>query len=159
MKRFITICWLFALSGGLLFGAGTGEDKTAQSEAAALEEILELEGAALDTWYGDSDPAAYAQSFADKATYFDPWSAGKLEDSAVKEYLMAFAGLVPKLHYEILNPRVDLYGDTAVFTCNLDATNRKDSTVTQWNVAAIFTRTRDGWEKVYASWSFKELGS
>lgn len=159
MKRFITICWLFALLGGLLFGAGTGEDKTAQSEAAALEEILELESTALDTWYGDSDPTAYTQLFADKATYFDPWSGGKLEDSAIKEYLLSFAGQIPDCRYEFLNPRVDLYGDTAVFTCNLDATDRKDSAVTQWNVAVVFTRTRDGWERVHANWSFKELGS
>lgn len=155
MKRFITICWLFAFLGGLLFGAGKAEE----SEEAVLEELLALESATLDDYYGESDPTAYAQLFADKATYFDPWSGGRLEDGAIKEYLLSFAGQIPKLDYEIPNPRVDLYGDTAVFTFNLDATDRKDGTVTHWNVAVVFTRTKDGWERVHANWSFTELGS
>ncbi len=160
MKKFITICWLFALLGGLLFGSGTGEDKAAQLEAAALEEILALESAALDAWYGESDPTLYAQQFADKATYYDPWWAGgRIQDGTVKEYLMTFMGKVPKLDYKIPNPRVDLYGDTAIFTFNLDAIDAKAGTVTGWNVTLVYARTKDGWEKVHANWAYRAPGS
>jgi len=159
MKRFIVICWVFALVGGLAFGAGTGEGTDVETEAAALQEILALEKASLDVWYGESDPTLWTQLFADKATYFDPWSGGRLEDSAVKEYLMTFAGQIPDCSYKFLKPRVDLYGDTAVFTCNLDATDRKDGALTHWNVILVYTRTKDGWERVHGNWSFTELGS
>jgi ketosteroid isomerase-like protein len=154
MKKFIAICWVFALLGGLLFGSGRGE-----SEATVLEELLALDTAALDPWYGESDPTIYAQHFADKATYFDPWSGGKLEDSAIKEYIMTFTGQIPNCNYEILYPRVDLYGETAVFTFNVAATIKADNTLVNWNATHIFTRTKDGWEKVHATWSFTEPGS
>ena len=39
MRRFITICCMFAIVGGLAFGVGTREGDTAQSEEAALEEL------------------------------------------------------------------------------------------------------------------------
>jgi ketosteroid isomerase-like protein len=123
-------------------------------EAAALEEILALELATYETWYGKSDPTAYAQVFADKATYFDPALADKIEDSAIKKHLMAFAGKIPNFRYEILNPRVDLYGEIAVFTFNLKAYDKKDSAVTLHATStAVLTHTNGGWKKVHAHWT------
>ena len=152
MGKVITICWLFALFGGLVFAGGEAE----QSEEAVLEELLAAESATLDSYYGQSDPTAYAALFADRATYFDPWSGGRLEDAAIKEYLMAFKGQIPKLNYEIPNPRVDLYGDTAVFTFNLDAIDPGSGAVTGWDVTLVFLRTADGWKRIHANWAYKE---
>ena len=152
MKRLITICWVFAVLGGLVFGSGKAEE----SEAVVLDELIALESAALDEYYGESDPTAYAELFADKATYFDPWSGGMLEDGAIKEYLMSFMGQVPKLNYEILNPRIDLYGETAVLAFNLDAIDPKGGAVTGWNVTLVFTRTTDGWQRIHANWAYTE---
>jgi len=147
----ITICVMFALLfGGLVFGAG----KAAQSEADALKEILALELATYETWYGESDPTAYAQGFADKATYFDTRLPDRFDDSAVKEHLMTFAGKIPNFDYEFINPRVDLYGDVAVFTFNLKAYDRKDGAVTlHAKSTAVLTHTNDGWKKVHAHWT------
>ena len=156
MRRFITICCMFAIVGGLAFGVGMREGDTAQSEEAALEELVAIVTAGLDDWYGKSDPTAFAQAFADKATYFDPWSGGRLEDGAIKEYLMAFMGQVPELHFEIPNPKVDLYGDTAVLTFLCNAIDPSSGAVTPWNVTEIFTRTRNGWERVHSNWNYRE---
>jgi hypothetical protein len=124
------------------------------TEAAALEEVLALELATYETWYGKSDPTAYTKAFADKATYFDPALPDKIEDSAIKEHLMNFTGKIPNFNYKILNPRVDLYGDVAVFTFNLEAYDRKDGTVTlHAKSTAVLTRTNDGWKKVHAHWT------
>lgn len=123
------------------------------TEPAALEEILALERAAMETWF-KSDPTAYAQGFADKATYFDTKLADRFDDSAVKKHLMTFAGKIPDFDYKFFNPRVDLYGDVAVFTYNLEAYNRKDGKVTvRWKSTAVLTRTNGGWEKVHAHWT------
>jgi hypothetical protein len=140
--------------GGLVFGFGKGE-----SEETVLKELLVLEKTALDVWYGESDPTIYIQQFADKATYFDPWSAGKIEDDAIKVYLTGFTGNIPNCDYEILSPRVDLYGDTAIFTFIVDSTLKADGSIVYWNTTHIFTRTRDGWEKVHANWSVRKPGT
>ena len=150
MRKIITICGIFALLlGGLVFGAG----KPAQSEADALEEMLALERAAYETWF-KSDPTAYAQGFADKVTYFDTVLWDRFDDSAVKAHLMTFAGKIPDFDYKFFNPRVDLYGDVAVFTFNLEAYDPKDGKlVVRWKSTAVLTRTDGGWEKVHAHWT------
>ena len=115
MKKFIAICGMSVLLGGLfLIGAG----RTSQSEEDALKEILALEKATLDGWYGESDPTAYAELFADKATYFDPWAGGRLEDSDIKEYLMTFMGKVPNLGATGILPGDMNFPDGVVFLAN-----------------------------------------
>jgi hypothetical protein len=152
VRKIIVMGIAFAAMGGLIFTAG----KSAPTEAEVLEELLALETATLDGWYNESDPTLYAELFADTATYFDPWAGGRIEDGEVKEYLMTFMGKVPRLKYEIPNPRVDLYGDTAVFTFNEKTTSPKDGSIVRWNVTLVFTRTRDGWKRVHANWAYAE---
>ena len=152
MRKVVLVCWVYVLFGALLFAGG----KPGESEDAVLEELLAIESATLDPYYHDADPTAYAELFADKATYFDPWSGGRLEGAAIKEHLMAFKGRIPKTDYEIPNPRVDLYGDTAIFTFNLDAKDQKTGAITGWDVTLVFLRSTDGWKRVHANWAFKE---
>jgi hypothetical protein len=124
------------------------------TEETALQEILALELATYEPYYRESDPTAWVELFADKATYIEPWSDNRIEDGAIKEHVMAYAGQIPNFDYEILDPRVDLCGDTAVFAFNLKYTDPKDSKVTGlWKGTAIFTRTDDGWKKVHAHFS------
>ena len=153
MSKFIAICFLLGFLGGIVFARGMGENN-AEAEAAALEELLALTTASLDEWYGESDPTTFAQGFADKATYFDPWTGGRLEDGAIKEYLMPFKGQVPKLDYEIPDARVDLYGETALFTFVCNAIDPENGAVTPWNVIEVFIRTKDGWKRVHANWNY-----
>jgi len=152
MRKVIILCGIVAVLGGFLWVASS----STQSEAEVLEELLALESATLDGWYGESDPTAYAQLFADKATYFDPWAGGRVEDGDIKEYLMTFMGNVPNLNYEIPNPRVDLYGDAAVFTFNEKTVDPKNGAVVRWNVTLVFVRTGNGWKRVHANWAYAE---
>lgn len=153
MKKIVTIAGICALVGALVFASLAA----AQPEDDALEELLALEREALDLWYGESDPTVYAQQFAGEATYYDPWSGGILEDEGVKEYLMSFLGQVPKLEYEISKPRVDVHGSTAVFTFEENAIDPQTGKVlTHWNATTVYTRTKDGWEKVHANWSYRD---
>ncbi len=148
MKRVIIVLLAVAVFSGCATAPKTG-----MSEAAALEEILALEHAAYETWF-KSDPTAYAQGFADKVTYFDTVLWDRFDDSAVKAHLMTFAGKIPDFDYKFINPRVDLYGDVAVFTFNLEAYDPKDGKlVVRWKSTAVLTRTNGGWEKVHAHWT------
>jgi len=150
MRRFGTVFLMFAVVGGLVYGGGAAE----MSEAAALEEIMALELGTYETYYGASDPTAYTELFADKVTYFDPWQDKYTEDGAVKESIMAFKGKIPILDYQIVNPRLDLYGDTAIFVFNLEYSDPASGKVLGvWKGTTIFTRAKGSWEKVHAHWS------
>jgi ketosteroid isomerase-like protein len=123
-------------------------------DSIVLGELLAIVEAAMDPYFNDSDPNVYADLFCDEATYFDPNSSGKLERGAIREHFAAFAGQIPPLRYEILNPGVDVFGDTAVFTFNLETYDQADGTVTsRWNTTEVHKRTGDGWEMVHAHWS------
>ena len=126
-----------------------------ESETEVLEKLLAQERTALDPYYGESDPSTYVAMYAAKATAFDPWSNGRMEGTAAKDHLMGLAGTIPPLAYEIVNPRVDVYDDTAIFTFNVDLTDRgTGATFAVWNTTEVHRRTGDGWELVHSHWSF-----
>jgi hypothetical protein len=153
MKKLITIYLLSCAIGGIVFARGIGAN-SAEAESAVLEELTALTRASLEEWYGKSDPTAFAQRFADKGTYFDPWTGGRVDDGAIKEYLMPFKGQVPKLDFEIINPRVDLYGDTALLTFVCNAIDPESGGVTPWNVIEVFIRSKGDWKRIHANWNY-----
>lgn len=150
MKKLLTVFFMITVVSGFVFCEGKAEI----TEAEALQELTALEVGTYSDYYGKSDPAAYAALFADKASYWDPWLDEYLGGEAVKENLMAWKGKIPNLDYEILNPRVDLYGDTAVFIFNLECSDPgSGQTIILWKGTTVFIRKNNSWEKVHAHWS------
>ncbi|MDJ0923175.1 MAG: nuclear transport factor 2 family protein [Acidimicrobiia bacterium] len=146
--------WSMLAMALLLMGAATACGGSSQSESEVLEELVAGEKAALDPYFGESDPTAYVARYAEEMSYFDSWSDGKLENQAAKDYLMGFAGTIPPFGYEIKNPSVDLFDDTAVFAFNVDVIDpASNAVVLSWNTTEIHHRTGDGWELVHAHWS------
>ena len=139
--------------------ASCGSSSAAEDELV-LEELVALERAALDPYYGESDPGPYVEQFGAEVTYFDPWTPGRLDGDAAEQHLLSFAGLIPIFRYEILNPAVDLHGDTAVFTFNVETYDPTDGKITsRWNATEVRSRTDDGWEMIHSHWSRTEPGS
>ena len=127
-------------------------------EAIVLKELVEQERTALDPYFGESDTSGYAGLFAGDATYFDPNSSGKLVGAAIVELFAAYAGQLPPWRYEIIDPQVQLVGDAAVFTFNLDTFDADDGSVTsRWNTTEVHGRTADGWNLIHAHWSHREV--
>lgn len=127
------------------------------NDATALEELTGLLRAALDPYFNDSDPRTYEKLFAAEATYFDPNSAGKLEGDGIHRLFAAYAGQIPPDRYEILDPKVTLHADTAVFTFNLDCFDRDDGSLTRrWNATQVHEHSSTGWPMVHAHWSLRE---
>ena len=142
---------IIALLLTVFFGGCASAPKI--TEEAALEEILALERTAYVTWF-KSDPTAYAEGFADNATYFDTVLPDRFDDGAVKKHLMTFAGKIPDLDYKFIDPRVDLYGDVAIFTFSLEAYLKTDGKLAaRWKSTAVLARSNGGWEKVHAHWT------
>ena len=153
--------WIVATVLGLVaiiaivfaFLASSDSAPTAADEAAALEELLAQEQAVLDFYFAESDSSTYVAMYAeDDVTYIDPSSGGVLQNQAAKDYLLSFTGLIPPFTYEITDPSVNLSGDTAVFTFNVNMFS-EGAPVGTWNTTEIHQRTGDGWELIHAHWS------
>jgi ketosteroid isomerase-like protein len=139
---------------GLIGSASAGERFEVMKDTTVLEGFLARERAALDPYFGQSDPAAYAKLFVDDATYFDPNSSGKIEGDTIQKHFAAFAGQIPQWRYDILNPSVDVRDGTAVFTFSLETYDVEDDLVTsRWNTTEVHARTPDGWRVIHAHWS------
>lgn len=139
--------------------AACGSASEAESDEAVLAEMVSLGHATLEPYYGQSDPAPYIRQFATDGTYFDPWTPGRLNGSAIEQHLMAFEGLIPLLRYEIVNPDVNVLGNTAVFTYNVVTYEPEGDAVTsRWNATEVRSRTDNGWQMVHAHWSPTEPG-
>ena len=140
---------LLVLPGCLLPFASetTTEDRSAQ-------EIISLERAALDRW-GRGDPQGYLSSMEDEVTYFDPFRDMRIDGlQSMKDAFTPMSGKVHIDRYEMLNPRVQRYGDVAVLTFNLvDEIGDPKSTV-RWNSTEVYRRVGGRWRIVHSHWSF-----
>lgn len=111
--------------------------------------------AALVPYYEQSDPSAFVAMYTDRVTSFDPWSKGRKDGAAVAEHLMSFAGTIPALGYELVRPRVELVGDAAVFTFELDTRNPETGEqVAVWNATQVHDLATEDAQVVHAHWSY-----
>jgi ketosteroid isomerase-like protein len=96
---------------------------------------------------------------ADEITYFDPFQERRLDGLATMRKLYGpLAGTFTVDRYEMLNPKVQRYGDVAVLTYKLQNYQRQaDSTerpTTRWNSSAIFQRIDGKWRTIHSHWSY-----
>jgi ketosteroid isomerase-like protein len=123
----------------------------------AEEQIMEQERRALDRW-GNGDPQGFLQMYAPDVTYFDPMQEKCVDGlEAMTALLIPITGKVKIDRYEMLNPRVQLYGDVAVMTYQIvnykrqqDGSERADL---RWNSTAVFRRIEGNWRTVHSHWS------
>ena len=97
--------------------------------------------------------------YADEITYFDPFQERRLDGLATMRTLYGpLAGTFTVDRYEMLNPKVQRYGDVAVLTYNLQNYQRQaDGTerpTNRWNSSAIFRRIDGRWRTIHSHWSF-----
>jgi uncharacterized protein (TIGR02246 family) len=115
--------------------------------------IFAREHQALDRWAA-GDPLGFAMNFADDATYFDDIGAHKRLDGReeIQKYLASLEGKIPKHTYELIDPKVQVYGDIAI------ATLRYESSIDgvpgpPWKATDIYRLTNSNWKIVHANWS------
>jgi hypothetical protein len=84
----------------------------AETQTGAEQAILDEERQALARW-AQGSPTAYAEVFAGDATYFDDIGAQTRIDGldALKAYMASLQGKIPPHRQEIVNPKVQVYGD------------------------------------------------
>jgi uncharacterized protein (TIGR02246 family) len=122
------------------------------------DEVIALERSALDRW-GKGDVGGFLSLYADEITYFDPLQGRRVDGlPAIRAVYEPFAGKFTVDRYEMLNPKVQRYGDVAVLTYHIQNFARQaDGTerpTTRWNVTEVFRRIDGTWRTVHSHFSY-----
>ncbi|MGH9902241.1 MAG: nuclear transport factor 2 family protein [Pyrinomonadaceae bacterium] len=123
MKKRLSLVAILALvvigSCGFYMAADGAVSVHAQQQQDVARQIIARERAAVEAWKR-KDKAFYQDFLADDATYFGPMSP-YLETEPKTNFIPKFeemAEMFKYVNFEMYNPRVQTYGDTAILTYN-----------------------------------------
>ena len=121
------------------------------SEADTASEIIALERKAMDALIqGNPDPLL-AISDAD-ITYFHVMTEKRVDGlTALKALVEPYRGRSLFDSYEMLEPKVQAAGDTAVLTYIL--LRRNASATSRWNATQVYQKRAAGWHIIHSHWS------
>jgi uncharacterized protein (TIGR02246 family) len=142
---------LSALLALVILG-GCDSNKSIQN---AEQEIIALERSALDKW-AQSNTGGYIDLCADDVTWFDfqPGAQPRIDGiEAVRNYMAPIAGQIPLHTYEIVNPKVQVYGNTAILTFHWKASMSDGKPLDEWKTTSVYNRKDGKWRQVHAHWS------
>lgn len=121
----------------------------------AANELIALERSAVDAW-SRGDPLGYINICADDVTWFDfnPGPQPRIDGlEAVRNYVTPLASEVPPHTYELLDPKVQVYGDTAVLTFHWRGTTTDGQPLPEWKATSVYVWEDGAWRMVHSHWS------
>lgn len=147
MRNLILFC-----SISLIFASCETKQDTPTQENVE-QTILAMERQALDRWAA-GDPVGFSEGFADDVTYFDDIGASTRIDGLeeLRTYLTSLEGEIPPHSYEIVDPRVQVYGDIAICTLRYHSTVNGEPGP-PWKATDVYRLTDGTWHLVHAHWS------
>ncbi len=120
------------------------EDKTAAT-------IVALERKALDRW-ANGDPSGFLEICAPDVVYFDNTLERRLDGrDALTSLYEKVRGKIHVDRYDLLNPKVQVFGDAAVLTYNF--VGYVGPTAHRWNCTEVYRRAPDNWRIIQTHWS------
>ena len=148
--------YTFLFLVGLLFGTVFTISCLEKRETNVAQKIIAMEKAALDRW-GRGDPWGYTEISAEDVTYFDTSTERRMDGlEALKKYYKTLEGKIHIDRYEMINPKVQIHGNTAVLTFNLiDFVPQEDGSLNKdtWSSTEVYTRIDGEWKIVHTHWS------
>lgn len=109
--------------------------------------------AALERWYS-GDPFGYAGLFAEEFTYFDPFMNDRLETPGqLREHYTPMEGTIDLPRFELLDPKLQLEGDTAILTYYLKQYSAEGPVGPTWKTTEVYRGSDDDWRVMHAHWS------
>lgn len=116
--------------------------------------ILAKERQALDRWSA-GDPLGFAVNFANDATYFDDIAAHTRLDGLeeIKKHLGSLEGQIPEHNYEIVDPKVQVFGRVAILTLRYHGSTADGQPGPPWKATSVYNFINDDWQVVHAHWS------
>lgn len=129
------------------------------SHREAERAILERERGALERW-SQGDPMGYPEIQTEDVSYFDDIGAHSRIDGrdAVRAYMSSLRGKIPPHRFEIVDPRVQLYGDVGILTLHYRTRDAEGDPLTPWKATSIYRRTDRVWRIAHAHWSIVKPG-
>ena len=155
MKKSVAL--LFAISflalSILTLLASQGRAAAETPQAAIAAQIIAREKASVEAW-GRKDKAFFAEGLADDATFFTPMHP-YLEENPKENFLPKFekyAEVIKFNDFQMYNPRVQVYGDTAVLTYNssVSATMGGQPMSYTAKVTSVYVKQGNTWRVVHA---------
>ena len=118
------------------------------------DHLLGLERAALDRW-SSGDPRGYAMAAADDITYFDDIGAKEriVGAESVQAYPTSLEEILPPHRYEIVEPHVQLHGDTGILTFRYQPSTEEGELLTPWRASTVYVRQGEEWRMAHAHWA------
>ena len=143
---------LFALAWGLAAATGRAAPGAERNEDVARA-VIAREKASVEAWQR-KDKAFYADFLADDATFFGPMNP-YLETAPKENFLPKFeqyAEMFKTLDFQMYNPRVQVYGDTAILTYNSSSTVNVGGRVMNYTgkVTSVYVRQGNTWRVVHS---------
>ena len=120
----------------------------------ADQAILAQERRALDRW-AQGNPLGFVDIDADDVTYFDDIGAHTRIDGieAMRNYFASLEGKIPPHRYEVVDPKVQVYGDIGILTLRYHAYATDGEPLTRWKATSVYRWTAGEWRVVHAHWS------
>lgn len=120
---------------------------------AIKEKIIQMEIAALEEW-NNGNPGPYLDIYADDITYFDPMQHARIDGHKDMEELYAsLKGDVKVVSYNMINPEVQVWNQSAVLTFNLVSLDSTGKTW-KWNCTEVYRQEDNGeWKIAHNHWS------
>ena len=105
-----------------------------------------MERAALARW-AKGDPSGFLEISDPEVVYFDPFQPRRLNGLAELTRLYeSLRGQVRIDAWELVDPRVQVAGETAVLTFNFAAADA-------WNCTEVYRRSGGAWRIIQTHWS------
>jgi ketosteroid isomerase-like protein len=123
-------------------------------QTGPAQAILAQERKALDQW-AQGNPLGYLDVDASDVTYFDDIAAHTRIDGieAMRNYFTSLAGQIPAHRYELVDPKVQLYGEVGVLTFRYQPYLIDGSPEGCWKATSVYRLTDGQWRIVHAHWS------
>ena len=136
---------MVGLLAGLLSACQPGSPGQKEAEQA----IVAQEHRALEQW-AKGNPLGYLDSAADDVTYFDDIGAHSRVYGlgAMRAYLTSLKGRIPPHRYEIVDPKVQLYGDIGILTLRYHGYGADAQPMSRWKATSVYRRVDDQWRIV-----------
>jgi ketosteroid isomerase-like protein len=124
------------------------------TDETAQQSILARERSALDRW-AQGTAFGYVEIDADDVTYFDDIGAHTRVDgiAAMRAYADSLEGKIPPHRYEVVDPKVQLYGDVGILTLRYHAYAVDGKPLARWKATSVYRRLAGEWRIVHAHWS------
>ena len=116
--------------------------------------ILARERHALDQW-SQGRVLQYFDRWADEVTYFDDIGAHRRIDgiAGMRAYAAGLEGKVPAHRYDLVDPKVQVYGDVGIVTLRYEPSGPDGTPLQRWKATVVYQRAGGEWRVVHAHWS------